>query len=629
MSNQPPLPLVGPSRRRGLREMLRMAPLAASPHTALVITRRGGLVGVVPAGGRRTLSDYFDLPCEIREVDTRERPLVITRQCSSAEPGFAFDVSLQIAYQVVRPEHVALAHADVLAELEEAIDQRARVVAATLGVEQVSALKAYLVEALVTGNELPRRFEDLGLALRRVDVAVELGDPERTRAEAVRDQTRDRPLLARFRVESRATDATFDAQVGGFYRLSSRDLEAVYASAEETIYDIVARALGRVGTGYSPEQYHEAARTMTEQLWNDGVLKAELAAAGIELLRPAVHIYPDRALLEQLGRPLMLEDGRRRDTRIRRLSVSPRLALAAPRDDAEPAPYLPASTPETDPVAYTAEAEIVDAEAVATTLPAAPEGDWLQQWNTFAAKTGEASTYTVAETDPSELASAGTPPPNDVQLPDEPSGWSLSDESTPWADLHPANAELVALPTETADPADVAAVASQNTEAIAAATTESTEEPDVVTPVNELLAPFEEPIAPVAEAVEQLDDAADNAPVAEEILPNDTPVQRMVEQIVFLLQSSGPALYKLWSLEIVAAPGSLPEVLRSHTADEVLLAAATLPSVQRAVVAALNTDTPPVARRERTPVVAAAPVADDDAPDWFRLRETAGTTETP
>jgi hypothetical protein len=423
MALQTNTPLVGPPRRRGLREILRFAPLADTPHAALVITRRGALVGVIPAGSRRTLSDYVDLPCELREVDMRERPLLLTRRCESAEQGFVFDITLQIAYQVARPEHVALAHVDVLAELEQAIDQRARAVAATLGVEQASVLKDYLAEALVTGNELPRRFEALGLVLRRVDVAVELGATERTRAEAVRDQTRDRPLLARFRVETNQADATFDVQVGGFYRLTTRSVDAAAVPAEETIYDIVARALGRVGTGFAPEQYRDAARAMDEQLWTDGVLKAELAAANVELLRPAVHIFPDRALLEQTGRSLLLEDGRRRETRMRRLTVSPRLALAAPRDDVpapaaapvlEAAPVLPAAV----------EAEIVEDGRPQSATPL--DGNWFADWHIRNAATDDEVSYSIEETGAPEPA-ANVP----AEVADEMPDWMLLRETVP------------------------------------------------------------------------------------------------------------------------------------------------------------------------------------------------------
>jgi hypothetical protein len=544
-------PLVGPPRRRGLRAILRFVPLADTPHAALVITRRGALVGVIPAGSRRTLSDYLDLPCELREVDMRERPLVLTRRCESAEQGFVFDVTLQIAYQVVRPEHVALAHVDVLAELEEAIDQRARAVAATLGVEQASVLKDYLVEALVTGNELPRRFEALGLALRRVDVAVELGATERTHAEAVRDQIRDRPLLARFRVETNQPDATFDVQVGGFYRVTSRSIDAESVPAEETIYDIVARALGRVGVGFAPEQYRDAARAMDERLWNDSVLKAELAAAQVELLRPAVHIFPDRALLEQLGRPLLLEDGRRREPRLRRLSVSPRLALAAPRDEAD--------TPPASPLLHDAPLT-VDSEVVENQLPSDPtplDGNWFADWHASSAAPVDEVSYSIEET---ELLQPGA--------------------------LVPEAATVDEVEYTVAD-ADQMAV--------------------------EVLAGSEgSPATGIEPPVDAGIGAGETRPVD----------QALVERLVHLVQAGGPALFKLASLEIVASPAALPEIMRQYSAEPALLQAAEEPALQRAVAAVLSErlGAMPLDSRARNDVM---PVqAADQVPDWMALRET-------
>src|SRR3954465_8021300 len=59
MSEQSQLPLVGPPKRRGWREIVWFRPLTASTHAARVVTRRGRLVSILPAGGPRALSDYL------------------------------------------------------------------------------------------------------------------------------------------------------------------------------------------------------------------------------------------------------------------------------------------------------------------------------------------------------------------------------------------------------------------------------------------------------------------------------------------------------------------------------------------------------------------------------------------
>ncbi len=302
-------PLVSPIRRRGWREIVRFAPLTAQPHVALVIFRRGRVISIIPANTRRTLSDYLDWPFEYREVDLRERLLELNLRLDSCDVGYAFTAVLRLVYQVVRPERVAVEHADVLYEFETAIAQRARAIAQKLGIEQSGLLKEYLFEALMSGNELPQRFDQLGLALRRADVAIELDHHAREFAETVYEQFRDRPLLMSLALESSQPGATFAVQVGGFYRLRSRDGELhTPATAEPIIRAAVHRSLDRVAMRFAPQQEHDAVTAMSDELWHDTVLKATLAASNLELLRPAVQILAHPPALGASAPPPMLAD---------------------------------------------------------------------------------------------------------------------------------------------------------------------------------------------------------------------------------------------------------------------------------------------------------------------------------
>jgi hypothetical protein len=214
-------PLVSPIRRRNWRDIVRFAPLTAHPHIALVVSRRGRVISVIPANARRVLSDYLDWPFEYREVDMRERLLELNLRLDSQDAGYAFTVVLQLVYQVVRPERVVVEHIDVLHEFAEAIIQRARAIAQKLG---------------------------------------ERGDVHTPGA------------------------------------------------AEQIIRTAVQRTLYRVAARFAPCQEREAAAAMTDELWNDTVLKATLAASNLELLRPAVQIQESRRALHQSSPHLLFTD---------------------------------------------------------------------------------------------------------------------------------------------------------------------------------------------------------------------------------------------------------------------------------------------------------------------------------
>ena len=90
MTEQSQMPLVGPPKRRGWREIVWFRPLTPSTRAALVVTRRGWLVSILPAGGPRALSDYLAWPYDFREVDTRERSLMLDQRLESFDGSYEF-----------------------------------------------------------------------------------------------------------------------------------------------------------------------------------------------------------------------------------------------------------------------------------------------------------------------------------------------------------------------------------------------------------------------------------------------------------------------------------------------------------------------------------------------------------
>lgn len=162
--------LMGPLVQRGWREIVRLRPLCAAGRGALVVIRGGRVVSVIPTGGPRVLSDYLTRPCQYREVDARERTLEIEQQLDSSDAGCRFAVSLRLAYQVERPELVAMAPGDPLAELERVLIEAIRQADRLFGDGQPSALQARLAEQIQ--QSVSQRGGELGLALRRVDINV-------------------------------------------------------------------------------------------------------------------------------------------------------------------------------------------------------------------------------------------------------------------------------------------------------------------------------------------------------------------------------------------------------------------------------------------------------------------------
>ena len=307
MTEQSQMPLVGPPKRRGWREIVWFRPLTPSTHAALVVTRRGRLVSILPAGGPRVLSDYLAWPYDFREVDTRERLLVLDQRLESFDSGYEFSVSLRLIYQVTQPARVALDLEDVSTELAHTVVQSLRLSGRSFGVEQNKTFEEHLQETLINGDALIKRIQLLGLVLRRADVTVTLDEPARAHAEALRFAMRERPLHFQVAVESLEPDRSFDVLVGGAYRLTERRAQDVPSDTTDSAIRLaITRTLRRIGITFAPIDYPNAAKAMAEVLRKDALLQSELSMVQAQLLRPTVQIQPDRSMVH-VPRPDLLE----------------------------------------------------------------------------------------------------------------------------------------------------------------------------------------------------------------------------------------------------------------------------------------------------------------------------------
>jgi hypothetical protein len=295
------LPLVMPARRRRWADILLLRPLGSSPHTALVLTRRGQLVGVIPAGSRRVLSDYLDLPCEVIEVDGRERRMLLATALESRDTGHFFQAEIQLMYQVFQPERIALELDDALGEFENLIRAALSSAAHGLSLDQISLLKQSISELFEEGSLLKNRATALGLRLKRVDIDVDSSEADRYFMESLKELQRERPMMWRFYCESLDPRISFEIQVGGFYKSRRRVVSGSEPNGvdglEFGLRNAIERAIKRVAVEFAPKEYREAANAMTEALSTSPVLLAELAAAEVDLLRPAVEIQPARPML--------------------------------------------------------------------------------------------------------------------------------------------------------------------------------------------------------------------------------------------------------------------------------------------------------------------------------------------
>jgi hypothetical protein len=126
---------------------------------------------------------------------------------------------------------------------------------------------------------------------------------------------------------------------------------------------------------------------------------------------------------------------------------------------------------------------------------------------------------------------------------------------------------------------------------------------------------------------QSLDDATTQlAAHAEPVL--DIPPE-LIPRMLGMIQSYGPAWFKMWSLELKERPERLPVVLGEVTADSVLLAQANDARIQAALLAALAAYTSPPVHPARLPGSASLPSPvmasqgnndQDEVPDWLSLR---------
>src|SRR5262249_27444771 len=88
---------------------------------------------------------------------------------------------------------------------------------------------------------------------------------------------------------------------------------------------------------------------------------------------------------------------------------------------------------------------------------------------------------------------------------------------------------------------------------------------------------------------------------------------------IALLQADDPALFKLWSMELMAQPAALPTILSALTSDWAVMDASDDPRYQQALVEALA-----ALSDSRSQMVRAKPsqpaLDDDPVPDWLSLR---------
>ncbi|MEO7909316.1 MAG: hypothetical protein ABIV47_06665, partial [Roseiflexaceae bacterium] len=119
-----------------------------------------------------------------------------------------------------------------------------------------------------------------------------------------------------------------------------------------------------------------------------------------------------------------------------------------------------------------------------------------------------------------------------------------------------------------------------------------------------------------------------NEPIAVRAEPAIEISTELIARLIGMIQSYGPAWFKMWSLELKERPERLPVVLGEVTADPVLLTQADDPRVQSALLAALAAYTSPPVHPARlssallpSPVMASQSNDDqDEVPDWLSLR---------
>jgi hypothetical protein len=389
-------------------------------------------------------------------------------------------------------------------------------------------------------------------------------------ADELRQHTRERPLHAQFAIESLDPARSFAVEIGGFYRMISRTPSTVPAQdAEGAVLQAISRTLQRVGITFSPQDYQVAARAMLETLREDPLLQAELLVIHTQLLRPTVHIQPDRSMLKasQAGLPDMPEThvdlpARHRHGLIR--SELPGDAVSA--DDAPP-------------------------------------------WASLAAASGRAQPSVKRPDTPAPWT--GAPEARDA-------GHTGENDRQPMVEREGLN-RFIGASDQLATPASSRPLRRSGSERA------RWQPPGALRSGEDAKSSVPEPPAPPPD-----NDGTDSADGPEAvILQHDTPAAEVpterVELLLSLLQKQGPAWFKMCALELQDQPENLPAIVAGLTDDVAVHAEAADVHVQRALVVALQAfarggmpGRRPVAE---PPVSADSDAGSDDLPDWLRLRQ--------
>lgn len=653
------MPLVGPPTRRGWREIVRFAPLTSSAHAALVVTRRGRLVDVVPANSPRFLSDYLGWPCELREVDTRERPLELEQRIESRDAGHAFDVLLRLVYQVSRPDLVALALEDPIAALERMARQSVRQLDRSFGVEQARGLAQNLGE-LIGSGDVARRAQSLGLALRRVEVDAALDERARAFAEELSFHARERPFHFQLKVDSRDADGGFDVQVGGFYRLIDRAPAGTLDALDAKIKPAVGRALRRIGMGFAASDYAAAGQAMADALRKDPLLEAELSSAQVQLLRPTAQILPDRGLLQAVPVVQPIPSAAPPD-RLAAVDVQPsekpRESFGAPPADEAPTllamregarPPAPAEPPASELPAWIQPAPAESPawmepapesyEPASAEYGASPEGEPADRptdapLDRLSSAAGAEQSALADPTEPIaqnellveqaareqrvEIGSPDTAPVLPVDSAEPEWDQAIPDWLVAPQAGAPAPAEMEAPDRGYAAPEQGKADAASSPPAELAGQGMAADWGDT----SVVAAPETGIGAPVAAAYAS---APGTAAAPGQVVEGtfDEPVASFIA----LLHTHGPAHFKMWALELREQPERLPEVLAELTIDGWMLNQAEERRHQEALARALAESPSRLAALAARPAAASPPAPEPpaeepDMPDWMWLRQ--------
>jgi hypothetical protein len=602
MTEQSSMPLIGPLKQRRWHDIVRFRPLSTIAHAALVVTRQGRFVGVIPADDRHVLSDYLTRPYDFREVDMRERLLPIALRLESSDIDYEFNAALKIVYQVERPERIATELEDALVELEQILVQSIRATSRAFGVEQTKALEQHLLEALLYSDVLRGRLSAVGLLLCRADIMLDLDEQARERADLLREHMRERPLTANLTIESLDAGKSFDALIGGSYRLISRG-QVVAQECEAKLHDAVYRTLSRVGITFAAHDYEGAERAMFDALRFDSLLQAELATAEIEIVRATVKIQPNRDMV-----------------------IAAQQAL----------PVLPAPAPE--------RVESREFASLGDRFEPSEQLDSVMPWGALGKMFGRDQSA-PAEPQPLPALAAnralGMPEPSERSdesgAPFEPTfgpapissqidtSTARPEESQTADDLVSGMPDALAQPIPEPDTASAPPSWSMLGRSFSQ---------DTAASLFGGLPAAEEPLADMADepAPAPLPEPAPTADIPAMPRPAPAPSSERIGRWIGLLKADDPALFKLWSLELQGRPGALPTILSALTDDPVVLQYADDAAHQRALVLALaqppstpesNQPAEP-APPSAPPPVAAAPAADppqdEPPPDWLRLR---------